>query len=425
MSQPKKMSPVVQKWLDAVLAQSQTLNEQATQTPFTVKRAAAQNYLRQMGLPTRRDEAWQYTPLTALVRQVFELPQSHQDMNAIDISAWLPDFNVFPIVLLDGVWQPQFTPDLPKGFRIESVQDTESVLGNTPFEQLNDVLFTQCLRIEVEKHAYNEWPLFIVHLQTQSAVVNTTRLEITVGEQAQLTWMERFVSLAGVEAGLVNLATRIQLAPHAVARQVLLQQMALDGFYFANQRIQQAEHAHFQTLYVGLGSQLSRQQNYLNLQGEHAEAQQHSIVLGSGKQLLDSRTDTRHEQANCQSNQLHKYVLTDQAKGVFDGMIYVAQDAQKTDGQMDNRNLLLSDEARIDGKPQLEIYADDVKCSHGCATGQMDDEQVFYLQARGINKRDAQRLITQAFLLEPLDDITHPDIRRWLTTLVKQQLSLI
>ena len=171
---------------------------------------------------------------------------------------------------------------------------------------------------------------------------------------------------------------------------------------------------------VQLGGRVSRHMTSTCLLGEHAGSEVNSASLVRGEQVIDSRTFTDHVSALCQSRQNHRLVVADSGRGVFDGMIHVARGAQKTDGLMDNKNLLIGERAKVDAKPRLEIYADDVKCSHGSATGQLDRDQLFYLRARGLDADTARRLITRAFLAEPLEGTTHDALRDWLIGLLDE-----
>lgn len=427
----KKMSPQASQWLDGLLLQSDALNQQPHDVALKAKRISAQAHLLQCGLPSRRDETWQYTPLMPMWQQPFSVPVAGADLQLADIQAYLPNFEVLPIVLVDGVYQPHLSATLPKGMTLAwqwgDDWRPELLAGNAAnaFEWVNESLLQQCLMLSLDKQAWCEMPLFLLHIQAQNQVVSNVRCHIKLAEAAQLTVLERHVSVADNAVHWLNSLTTFELAKSAQCQQVVLQELNPHSFYFNNQYIEQAEAASFNSLYIGLGAQLSRHQNQLTLQGINAEAQQNSIVLGRGQQVLDSRSETRHLAAQCVSQQSHKFVLTEQAKGVFEGMIYVDQVAQKTDGQMENRNLLLSPLAQMATKPQLEIYADNVKCAHGCATGKIDDDQVFYLQARGIEKADAQRLIAQAFLLAPLEALSNQRLQLWLAEQVGQQLKFM
>lgn len=420
-----KMSPVARAWLERLAENANTL--ESKEGGVVLHRQQAQNRLFELGLPTRKDENWQYTSILPLIQKSFQVSQSPL-LADLDLSPYLPDFDVNLVVVVDGVYQPSLSQlsGLEKGLTISmshSLSKDDEVIASDAeaFELVNSMMLDQVLRIVQIKNTASEIPLMILQVQTGENL-SATRLELTVEENAEMTVIERFVSLSET-AAFVNPKTKLILEKSARLKQVVYQSLNLNSFYFANQSIVQAESSVFNTLYLALGAHIARHQNRLVMGAEQCESFQNSIVFGEGHQVLDSRTDTQHAKANGQSHQLHKFVLKDQAQGVFDGMIYVAQDAQKTDGQMDNRNLILSTDAKMNTKPKLEIYADDVKCSHGCASGQMDDEQVFYMQARGIRRQDAYHLITQAFLLEPLEQVSHSALRNWLTDAVNQKLA--
>ncbi|MBN2646169.1 MAG: Fe-S cluster assembly protein SufD [Thiotrichales bacterium] len=423
----KKRSPIAQQALDFYLQQAQQI-AQTSQNPFLSKvRQQAQERFVEQAFPTAKDEDWKYSKLSGFLAQHFS--QQGISQPVANWQAWMPSFPVIKLVWVDGHFCETLSDELsqlPAGVLLESFADAlqantelgglfanqDTVLAE-PFASLNSMLFQDGMVLEVAANVTLSLPIFVLHLQTQPLHHSVLRQRVSVGENAEVTLIERYVSLQSQGAGCVNVVTEIELGKHARVQQILLQEQNRDSFYFNNQFIYQAEASQFTTFYGAIGSQLSRHQNHLFMDGEQIENQQNSACIGLGAQTVDSRTCTHHNQAKGFSRQLHKFVLEDQAIGVFDGMIRVDQQAQKTDGQMDNKNLLLSDFAKMNTKPKLEIYADDVKCSHGSASGQIDKNQIFYLQARGIHKADALRMITQAFLLEPAEVVRQEPIRRW------------
>lgn len=425
-NKPRKQSPVAQKTIAHYVSLSEKINVQAENQVLVAKRQAAQKKLQSLGLPTRRDEDWQYTSLTPWMQEQYEQKLPGR-VSFEQLSDFLPAFETLRMVFVDGVYAAELSSDLaalPKGLDVEQTDATNAALADSeePFEILHDMLVERQVKISVAKGAMIELPIHLVYLQTQAQQLTNLTLQVELAAGSQATVLQQAISFDENNSSFVNGFAQFSIGEDAVCQQVMVQDMNRKSFYFANQRIQQAARSHFNTLYIGLGGLISRHQNRLTLCGEHAEASQNSIVLGAGKQVMDSRTQTDHNVPNGSSQQLHKFVLNDQARGVFNGMIYVAKGAQKTDGQMDNKNLLLSNEAKMDTKPQLEIYADDVKCSHGCASGQIDEDQIFYCQARGIRRPDAVQLITQAFLLEPLETVGNFAIREWLKSLVNRRL---
>lgn len=425
-----KMSPAARQLLEQLVAESQKLNEQTEAEALIEKRQAAQEKFLSQGLPTRKDEDWQYTALMPLFKHSFEVKQA-KAVTLAAIEPFLPELDVIRLTFVDGVFSEELSAGfdfIPDALSIE-MADADAIQGINLAEQvdafqlMNEMLLDQGLALSLEKGQALEVPLHILHVQTQPEQLTNLRTQIDLSENSEMTLIQQFVSLEAGQSALINDLAKITVAENARFKQIVLQDMNPESFYFANQFFEQAASSVIETLYIGLGCEISRHQNYLMMLGEHAESMQNSIGLGTGKQVIDSRTSTTHQAAHCDSRQLHKLVLDDQSRGVFNGMIHVVKGAQKTDGQMDNKNLLLSKTAKVDAKPQLEIYADDVKCSHGCASGQIDEQQVFYAQARGIRKADALQLITRAFLLEPLDSLSNLTLRNWLAGTIGRKLA--
>ncbi len=436
----KKFSPAIQAAMAHYSQLSDDLNKACDNAAVVALRQQAQQQFMLTGLPTRRDEDWGYTNLNSFMQTHFKLEGVSQ-LTAEDIAPFMPAFAATRIVIVDGWFSESLSDDLSglsKGVTIESTTDlcavseyVSSEVDQTshfvqePFALLNSMLFNDGFNLQVSKGCAVETPVFILYVQTQNQHASNVRNRIKVEENAELTLVESYVTLADAAefSGFTNVVTEIEVAAHANLKQVIKQQQAPQSYYFNNQFIVQQSHSVFNTFYAGIGSLVSRHQNHLQMNGDHIETRQNSACYATDKQIVDSRTDTAHNDVNGLSQQLHKFVLDGQAVGVFNGMIKVAQAAQKTDGQMDNKNLLLSSTAQMDCKPQLEIYADDVKCSHGSATGQISADQIFYLQARGIKKAAAMRMITEAFLLEPVEAISRAEIRQWMSATLSQTLN--
>lgn len=434
---PRKISPVVQKAVEHYASEARSLIKSSDNAKLNALREQALARFETSALPNQRDEDWQYTRLTGFVQDHFHIQPSAQ-ITSEQVKQFLPSFAVTKVVFVDGWFSEALSDDLsslPKTAYFETFVDVvddggdctklfaiEDEVAKEPFANLNSCLATDGFYLQLEANSHLEMPIFVLHIQTNSNQSSHTRNRISVGENAELTLVERYVSL-DAESTFTNVVTHLDIAKHARVKQIVMQEQVEAAYYFNNQYIYQAESSQFNTFYGSMGSQIARHQNHLWMNGEHIESEQNSACLAKNKQVVDSRTDTQHNDVWGQSHQLHKYVLTDTATGVFNGMIRVDQKAQKTDGQMDNKNLILSNDAKMDTKPQLEIYADDVKCSHGSATGQIDANQIFYLQARGINREDAIKMITHAFLLEPTESISKDEIRTWVNNLLSAGLA--
>ncbi|WP_127470249.1 Fe-S cluster assembly protein SufD [Thiomicrorhabdus aquaedulcis] len=426
------MSPVARQAVAHYVGLSQTLNQQQDSSSVQTARAHAQGILANAGFPTQRDEAWQYTKLTEFVKTHFTMAGASH-ITEQDVQKFMPPYPVTKLVFVDGWFSERFSDDLvdlPRGVTIETMRDAESISGGAaalfnhqrafdvePFAVLNTALLADGYYLQVARHTCLEQPIFVLYLQTRHDQIANVRNRVIIEENAQITLVEHYASLntdaLATVSGCTNVVNELTLGESAQCHQVIVQTQNHSSYYFNNQFIYQAAKSQFFGFYAGLGSVTSRHQNHLWMNGERVESSQNSACIGRAGQTVDSRTDTQHNQTWGTSRQLHKFVLDDTAIGVFDGMIKVDRLAQKTDGQMDNKNLLLSNAAKMDSKPKLEIYADDVKCSHGSATGQINPEQIFYLQARGIARAQAVHMITQAFLMEPAEAIVHAGVRHW------------
>lgn len=428
-----KMSPAARQFIDQIIRLSASLNAQTEAEALIEKRKAAEQCLLSQGLPTRKDEDWQYTSIQPLLQQTFKLNDTslETELSLEQLTPYLPDFDTIRLVFVDGEFSESLSAGfdfIPDGLSIE-MADADAIQSiNLPetadaFQWMNELLLDQGLTLQLDDRVMLEVPLHILYLQTQIETVYSPRLQLHLGQAAQCQLIQHYVSFADEPQVWINAVTQIDLEADAYCQQVALQELSPNSFYFNHQTVNQAATSKFESSYIALGSQISRHHSVANQQGDGAETTQDSVVPGHCQQLLDVRTLTRHLALHGQSRQLHKMVLNDTSRGVFAGMIEVAKGAQKTDGQMDVKSLLLSPQAKVDAKPQLEIYADDVKCSHGCAAGQIDEDQLFYAQARGIRRPDAIQLITQAFLLEPLEKYqTQPAMQTWLTQRVVNKL---
>lgn len=437
----KKFSPAIQSAMKHYAQLAESLNQDCDKPKVVALRQKVQERFMEMGFPTRRDEHWTYTNLTGFMQTHFKL-EGFSQVSIRDIADFLPSYPATRIVMLDGWFSEELSDDLsslPNGVCLESVSDLLTVdsyvdsllpdegnIAREPFALLNTLLVNDGFSLHISKNVAIETPIFVLHVQTQNQHISNLRNRIVVEENAEVTLVQSFVSLCTAEvefSSLSNVVTEIDVAKHAHVKQIIMQKQSNQSYYFHNQFIVQAEKSVFNTFYTGVGSITSRHQNYVEMSGDHIETSQNSACYATDNQTVDSRTYSGHNKLYGASQQLHKYVLDGKATGVFDGMIKVARGAQKTDGQMDNKNLLLSKTAQMDCKPQLEIYADDVKCSHGSATGQIEADQIFYLEARGIKRADAVKMITEAFLLEPVETINHPEIRNWVSTILSSKLT--
>jgi Fe-S cluster assembly protein SufD len=234
--------------------------------------------------------------------------------------------------------------------------------------------------------------------------------------------VESYVALGGGAAYFTNTVTEVSVGRGAWLEHARIQREHDAAYHIGYTHVDQDQDSHYRSFTLAMGARLARHNLHARLGAPHVETLLYGLALTRGEQLADNHTAIFHDHPNCNSWEVYKSVLDDQSRGVFNGKVFVTPEAQKTDAKQTNRNLLLSPDARVDTKPQLEIFADDVKCTHGATVGQIDEVAYFYLQSRGIPRERAQTMLTCAFAAEVVDEIAIQPVREHLTRLVTAQL---
>jgi Fe-S cluster assembly protein SufD len=363
------------------------------------------------GLPSVRDEAWKYTSLRALAESSFEEP-----LTAVaDAPAFGAMLEAPRLVLVDGRYQPDLSTP-PEGVSVESFADRPEFGAlpdpTLPMVALNTMLAEDGLHLHVPAGVdAGTVVLLSIGLDNHRPVAFHPRHSIRLEPGASLTVFE---IARGQGAYLNNAVAEIDVAAGAKLVHVRLQEESEDAFHVNTSFAHIAERAVYDAFVLTLGARLARTEIHARLHGPNAAVHLNGAQLLGRQQHGDITTVVAHDAPNCASRQTIKNVLTERARGVFQGRIEVARAAQKTDGYQMNQALLLSPYAEIDCKPQLEIYADDVKCSHGATVGELDPDQLFYLRSRGIPEEAARAILVRAFLAEAMDPIAHEGIHRLL-----------
>ena len=389
--------------------------------------AAAQ--FEETGFPTSNLEDWRYTNVSAIAKNEFSIAKFIED---VDFDA-VESGSAFHFVFVDGYFREELS-NLPEKITVCSIHDAlknHADLLQTKFNQaiqethgfidFNTANFIDGLFVHVAKNVALEKPIQIIHIATQEAIL-PTRHVVILGANAKATLIEMFVS-PEKHVYLTNSVAEIFIAENANLTLYKVQQEGENAYHFGGTYVQQEKHARFTHHNFALGSLLARNDIVSDLKTA-AECELNGLFLGSGKQHLDNLTRINHIESHGISREFYKGILNDQAKGVFQGRIVVAENAQKIDSQMNNRNLLLSNEAEIDTKPQLEIYADDVKCAHGVTVGQLDEKSIFYLQSRGIDEETAKHILTFAFANEMVEKIENEALKTVLQATLLQRLPI-
>ena len=376
-------------------------------------REAAADAFRTAGLPSVRQEAWRYTNLRPMAEQGFHGPLTPA-IGGTDLLARLPAIAAPRIVLVDGRFRADLSV-MPTGMMTESFAAEPAFGGLARPEReslaaLNTMLAQDGAVITVPT-GHDGGTLLLVSLASGTAarpVAFHPRHVLRLEAGARLTVIE---VAAGEGVYLHNPVSEITVGKDAHLAHIRLQDESHDAFHLATIYADVAGGGTYDGFSLILGARLGRTEIHARLTGTGAAAHLNAAQLLGGTQHADFTTIVSHDAPGCASRQTVKSVLTDHARGVFQGRIEVARIAQKTDGYQMNQALLLSPDAEIDCKPELEIFADDVKCSHGATVGELDPEQLFYLRSRGIALADARAILVRAFLAEALDPITHEPAR--------------
>jgi Fe-S cluster assembly protein SufD len=393
----------------------------------------------EMGLPSVRDEDWRQTPIGPIARTAFRRPAVDAAVSA-DALAPLTFGHAFDghqIVFVNGRYAPALSSlGAEDGVRIESlarVLDREPALveprlgrilrrGNA-FAALNTAFLEDGAVVMIPAGTVLRDPIHVVHHSSAGAEpsVSHPRLLVVAGRTSQATIVESYGGPDG-QAYLTNAVTEIALEDGAIVDHYKVQREGLSGFHIATLAVSQGRDARFSSYSIALGAALARQDVDQVFGGEGGECALGGLFLASGAQLTDTHTRIDHAVPRCSSRQLYKGIVDGRARGVFVGRIYVARDAQKTDSQQTNKNLLLSRHALVHSVPQLEILADDVKCKHGSTTGQLDPAALFYLRSRGIGEDAARSLLVYAFASDVVARIKVEALRKGLGTYLRERL---
>ncbi len=368
-----------------------------------IRRRAAET-LRHIGLPTQREEAWHFTSLRPLAGIAFQGVHTTHD-HGHDLLAGVAGISGPRLVFVNGRHDTADS-EMPDFTAVGEPALTEP---DDAVSMLNTMFADDGAHIEIPPGVDAESILLVsLGVADGEPVAFHPRHRIRLHAGARLTLID--VSL-GRGTYLNNPVFDIEVAEGATLVHLRLQDDATDAFHLSSVRATIAAHGTYDSFALTLGARLARMEVHANLAGEHGAAHLNAAQLLGGIQHADFTTVVAHDAPSCASRQTVKNVLTGKSRGVFQGRIEVARIAQKTDGYQMNQALLLSPDAEIDSKPQLQIYADDVKCSHGATVGELDLDQLFYLRSRGISEPDARAILVRAFLAEALDPITHDQTR--------------
>jgi Fe-S cluster assembly protein SufD len=412
---------------ERLLAPQAALAGQSAPAWLAALRQAGRERFAAVGVPTTRDENFRFTPLGPVAETAFVLAAGEVAPPASLIDAARLPGSAATLVVVDGIFQPGLSnaAGLPAGAVATGLEAAltsgegplQRILAalaveEHPFAALNSAYLRDGAFIALPSDAVVEGPIQVIVAASGGAAPTMAhpRIVLEAGRHSQATVVLTFVGPEGATY-LTNVVTQAALGEGATLDLVTEQRESLAACHLHHLHAHTAKAATLHSRAFTLGGRLVRNDLGAVLGGEGAHVTIDGVYLADEQQLVDNHTSIDHATAHCTSHELYKGILDDQARAVFNGRIIVRLDAQKTDAKQTNRALLLSDEATINSNPQLEIFADDVKCTHGAAVGQLDEDQMFYLQARGLTAKAARDLLLHAFAGEVLDGVAVPALR--------------
>jgi len=393
----------------------------AEPTWIAARRQAAAARFEAIGFPGRRVEQWKYTDVRRIRDGEFALADD-ADFSPAQAAALTLPIEAIRLSFVDGVFAPELsdTGALPAGASVEPLtraladnhEAVGAVLGRltgvefSPFAALNTAFAEEGAVIRLAPGTVVETPILLQFLSRagERPVMSHPRVLIQAGARSQATVLEHYVG-DPTAANFTNVVAEAILERGALLTHYTLQESPLDDLLVRSLQVEQGRDSRFTSFTVNLGGALVRNDLVADLNAQGAEANYYGLFFAQGRQHVDNHTLVNHNAPLTFSNENYKGVLDDRARGVFNGKVVVKRDSQQIEAHQSNANLLLSDRAEIDTKPELEIYADDVKCSHGATTGQLDEDAVFALRARGIDAQTARGLLTLAFAGEVMEKV--------------------
>ncbi|MEH2304102.1 Fe-S cluster assembly protein SufD [Nostoc sp.] len=406
-------------------------------------RQSAASWVRNSTIPTTREEEWRFTDLSSLRKLQFNVKTVNYASLEFDI---LPEAANSRLVFVNGVFAPELSAvsDLPSGIVVSnlaglSVVEQEGVRqylaqaegAQEVFTALNTAGITDAAVVWVKKNVVVETPIHLVFISVvgETATISQPRCLVVAESGSQVSLVEEYVAgkmPTPQEGGvyLTNAVTEIWVGDNAEVSHTRVEWEGAEAFHIGKTAIAQARDSRYTSHAITLGAKLSRHNLEILQTGEQTQTTLNGLTIISGKQLADTHSAIALNYPHGTSDQLHKCIVGDRAHAVFNGKVFVPKPAQLTNAAQLNRNLLLSSKARVDTKPQLEITADNVKCAHGATVSQLEDDEIFYLQSRGIDENDARKLLINAFAAEVINKIPVPSLREILLNTVNNLKSL-
>lgn len=432
-------------WLDVVFKTYEESLNGSKSHPISTFKKEAFNKLQSERFPTRKDEDWKYTNVSPIIKSAYQQGKSTK-FEAEEIEGYcFDDLETIRIVIINGNLSTELSNlnEISEGVSIMTLKDAleieeKSVLINSLIEQksgtqvntflpMNLAFANHGYLIESEKNVAVEKPFHFIYINTKSNDSHFVHPQMFINAEVSsaLTVIESYHTTDNEAIYFNNAANFIHVGKNAKVDHYKLQYESKAAFQINNTIVTQDRDSEYSNYTVDLGGKIVRNNLSTELLDSGTQTNYYGVYLGLDKQHIDNQTFIDHAMPHCESNELYKGILTDHARGVFNGKVLVRQDAQKTNAFQQNSSLVLSNDAVMDAKPQLEIYADDVKCSHGATIGQLDKNSVFYLKSRGLNDEAARNLLQKAFLGDVVTHFKLDPVKQKVLQKIEDKLSRI
>jgi Fe-S cluster assembly protein SufD len=406
-----------------------------------IRRGAMDRFTR-TGFPSARDEEWRFTPVSPIAQGTWRLSSGVAPAaGRADIAPFVFGHAEWTtLVFVNGALSQSLSSigALAEGVRVgglaEALRQDDGLLDKhltrhapldgSPFTALNTAFVREGGVIRIPAGLELTRPVHLVFVTTPEAggtVIHPRNL-IVIERGARASVIESYVTLATGHNYWTNVVTEVAMAEGSWLEHTRIQRESERANHIGLTHVDQQRDSHYRSFSLAMGGALARHNLHVRLNDENVETLMYGLYLTRGEQVVDNHTAIYHDHPNCRSWEVYKGVLDDRSRAVFNGKVFVQPEAQKTDAKQTNRNLLRSDHAKVDTKPQLEIFADDVKCTHGATVGRLDDVARFYARSRGIPAAAAERLLTYAFAAEVIEEVTLEPVRRELDRLVLERL---
>lgn len=377
----------------------------------------AEETLMQSSLPTTRDEAWKYTRVAKLNKINFQSKSS--TINSIE--NFIIDSNAHTFVFVNGEYRKDLSNQSElKGVSICSLKESDATLTSTlkiedeVFNAVNTLFLNDGIQLIIDKKQVVDKPIQVIHLLDGAHTISNFKTIIDAKDFSEVEVIQGFYTTDNASECFSNISTEVNVGVNAKVSIDKIQFENDSTYHISTEEIRQSKDSNFTINTATLNGKLVRNNLHIEVDGENCETNLYGTYLLKGKQHIDNHTIVDHKVANCNSNELYKGVIDDDATAVFNGKVFVRKDAQKINAFQSNGNVLLSDNGTVNSKPELEIYADDVKCSHGSTTGQLDEDAIFYLRARGLSEKSAYKLLVSAFVEEVLENIENDNVKSYI-----------